>query len=149
MQESKQVIEEENSKTVGIKYPIDDELVKPSEDDPFFSERPKPSKDFIIPMENVGDLLMVWDFCSSFAKLLRLSPFSLEDFENAIVYEGDSDLILELHSAFLKLLINDQGEYYALTQQKERKEKVMKIISCFVFYLILSEHQFSFLLWSS
>lgn len=124
VQESSQVIQAESPKVVRIEYPIDDELVKPSEDDPIFSERPKPSRHFIIPMENVGDLLMVWDFCSSFAKVLHLSPFSLEDFENAIVYEGISDLILELHFAILKLLISDQGEYYALTQQKKRKEMI-------------------------
>lgn len=135
MQESSQVIQEETPKVVRIEYPIDDELVKPSEDDPIFSERPKPSQHFIIPVENVGDFLMVWDFCSSFAKVLHLSPFSLEDFENALVYEGISDLILEVHSAILKLLISDQGEYYALTQQKKRKEMVLKIITCFIFLI--------------
>lgn len=123
--ESSQIMQEEKRlKIKKIKYPIDDLLVKPSENDPIFSKRPVPSTNFISPNECVGDILMVWDFCSSFAKLLLLSPFSLEEFENAIVYGGISNLIVEMHSAILRLLITDGGEYYNFIQQKKRKEMV-------------------------
>ncbi|XP_058095368.1 uncharacterized protein LOC131240873 isoform X1 [Magnolia sinica] len=112
------------TEAVKLKYPIDDLLVKPSKDDPVFSERPVPSTNFIVPVDYVGDLLMVWDFCSSFGKLLRLSPFSFEKFENAIVYEGPSNLIVEIHTSILNLLVNDRGEYYSFIQKRERKEMV-------------------------
>lgn len=76
-------------------------------------------------MDCVGDLLMVWDFCCSFSKLLRLLPFSLEDFENAICHK-DSNLVLvtETHSALLRLLIKDGTEYTSVVLKKRRKLKV-------------------------
>ncbi|XP_068665460.1 uncharacterized protein [Aristolochia californica] len=106
-----------------VKYPIEDLLVKPSPSD-ILCERPSPATNFVVPMTSVGDLLMVWDFCSSFGRLLHLSPFSLEDFENAIVYDGDSRLIGEIHSAVLTLLIEDHGEYYSMIEQKKRNEVI-------------------------
>ncbi|KAJ6814533.1 DDT domain-containing protein [Iris pallida] len=107
-----------------VKYPIEDSLVKPSADDPVFTLRPVPSINFVVPMENVGNLLMVWDFLSCFGKVLRLSPFSLDDFEDAITYESDTNLVAEVHTSILSLLINDHAEYHSLIQQKKRKEKV-------------------------
>jgi hypothetical protein len=49
-----------------IKYPIEDELVQlgPKEKPP--EPRPMPSRDFAVPPELVGNLLMVWDFLMSF-----------------------------------------------------------------------------------
>jgi hypothetical protein len=107
------------------KYPIDDLLVQPCADDPVFTNRPSPSRDFNIPMDCLGELIMVWDFCSSFGRLLHLWPFCLEDFENAICHK-DSSLILlvESHSALLRLLIKDDGEYLSSVQKRNRKLKV-------------------------
>ncbi|KAI3887929.1 hypothetical protein MKX03_013164 [Papaver bracteatum] len=108
-----------------IKYPIDDSLVKPGADDPKFTDRPPPSRDFGVPEEYVGDLLMVWDFCSSFGRLLHLSPFSLEDFESAICHKDTNlNLIMESHSAFFQLLIKDEGDYFTAVQKKKRKSKI-------------------------
>ncbi|CAN1787499.1 Bromodomain adjacent to zinc finger domain protein 1A [Linum perenne] len=42
-----------------IKYPIDDLLVQPAADDQVFTERPLPSRNFDVPMDSVGDLLMI------------------------------------------------------------------------------------------
>lgn len=68
---------------------------------------------------------MVWDFCTSYGRLLQLSPFSLEDFENALCYkESYVVLIVETHSAFLCSLMKDNGEYFLATQRKKRKPKV-------------------------
>ncbi|XP_022739782.1 DDT domain-containing protein DDB_G0282237 isoform X2 [Durio zibethinus] len=121
---------EENNlpKEEPVKYPIDDLLVQPGPDDPLFTDRPSPSRDFNVPMDCVGDLLMVWDFCSSFSRLLHLWPFSLEDFENAICHK-DSNLVLiaETHSAFLRLLIKDDGEYSLTLQKRKRKPKISLI----------------------
>ncbi|XP_021273588.1 DDT domain-containing protein DDB_G0282237 isoform X1 [Herrania umbratica] len=121
---------EENNqpKEEPVKYPIDDLLVQPGPDDPLFTDRPFPSRDFNVPMDCVGDLLMVWDFCSSFSRLLHLWPFSLEDFENAICHK-DSNLVLiaETHSALLRLLIKDDSEYSFALQKRKRKPKISLI----------------------
>ncbi|MFQ6647609.1 hypothetical protein Gotur_021057 [Gossypium turneri] len=111
-----------------VKYPIDDLLVKPGPDDPLFTDRPSPSRDFNVPMDCIGDLLMVWDFCSSFSRVLNLWPFSLEDFENAICHK-DSNLVIivETHSALLRILIKDDGEYSLALQNKKRKSKISLI----------------------
>ncbi|OMO89494.1 hypothetical protein CCACVL1_07798 [Corchorus capsularis] len=111
-----------------VKYPIDDLLVQPGPDDPLFTDRPSPSRDFSVPMDCVGDLLMVWEFCSSFSRLLHLWPFSLEDFENALCHK-DSNLVLiaETHSALLRLLMKDGGEYSLALKNKKRKPKITLI----------------------
>ncbi|KAL8130521.1 hypothetical protein V2J09_019676, partial [Rumex salicifolius] len=111
-----------------INYPIDDLLLQPIDDDVVLAERPSPLRDFRLPMDCVGDLMMVWDFCTSFGRLLKLSPFSLEDFENAIFYkESNITIIVETHSALLNLLIGDEGEYYTTIMKRKRKNKISKI----------------------
>ncbi|XP_043713125.1 DDT domain-containing protein DDB_G0282237-like [Telopea speciosissima] len=108
-----------------IRYPIDDLLVQPGADDPVFTDRPSPSRDFGVPMDCVGHLLMVWDFCSSFARLLNLWPFSLEDFENAICHKDNNlILIVESHLVLLRLLMKDEGGYFMVIQKKRRKLKI-------------------------
>lgn len=118
-----------------IKYPIDDLLVHPGPDDPVFSERPSPSREFKVPMNCVGDLLMVWDVCSSFSRLLHLWPFSLDDFERAIYHkESNAPLLVEAHSAFFRLLLKDNGEYSSLVQGKKRKMKVSTLHFLFIYF---------------
>lgn len=118
-----------------IKYPIDDMLVLHSADDPVFTTRPSPSRDFNVPMDFVGDLIMVWDFCSSFSRLLNLFPFSLEDFESAICHKDSTPVLLvESHSAILRLLINDEGDYFMFLEKRRHKSKVKKYTSyCDIF----------------
>ncbi|ONK57685.1 uncharacterized protein A4U43_C09F3020 [Asparagus officinalis] len=113
---------------IRIKYPIEDLLVQPAANDPAFSDRPSLYTSFKVPMDCVGDLLMIWDFCSSFARLLNLWRFSLEDFENAICHK-DSNLILivEAHAALLRLLIKDEGNYFMIIEGKKRKSKITVI----------------------
>lgn len=124
----KKIKEDDQPMEEPTKYPIDDLLVQPGADDPVFTNRPSPSRDFNIPMDCLGELIMVWDFCSSFGRLLHLWPFSLEDFENAICHK-DSSLILlvESHSALLRLLIKDNGEYSSSVQKRNRKLKITLI----------------------
>ncbi|ESR39672.1 hypothetical protein CICLE_v10025072mg [Citrus x clementina] len=111
-----------NEREEPIKYPVDDLLVQPSADDPVFSDRPLPSRDFSVPMECVGDLLMVWDFCTSFSRTLHLWPFSLEDFENVVCHkESNLALIVESHSALLRLLIKDNRKHFWHMKNKKRK----------------------------
>lgn len=104
-------------------------------DDPVFTQWPSLCRDFNVPMDCVGDLIMVWDVCSSFSRLLNLWPFSLEDFENALCHkESNVVLIVECHSALLRLLIKDNGDYSTTIQKKKRKPKVRYI--SFAFHLI-------------
>ncbi|XP_028770535.1 DDT domain-containing protein DDB_G0282237 [Neltuma alba] len=108
-----------------IKYPIDDLLVKPSPRDP---HRPSPSRDFNVPIHHVGDLLMVWDFCTSFGRLLHLSPYSLEDFENSICHkESNVVLLMESHAALFRVLMKDDGDYASVVQKRKRKFKITMI----------------------
>uniref|UniRef100_A0A1D1ZJD0 DDT domain-containing protein DDB_G0282237 n=3 Tax=Anthurium amnicola TaxID=1678845 RepID=A0A1D1ZJD0_9ARAE len=124
----KKANKEEQKLEEPIRYPIEDLLVKPGPDDPVFTERPIPCREFSVPMDCVGDLLMVWDFCSSFCRLLRLWPYSLDDFEKAICHK-DSDLVLiiESHSAMLRVIMKNEGEFFEAVQKKRRKSKITKI----------------------
>ncbi|KAJ7544384.1 hypothetical protein O6H91_09G076500 [Diphasiastrum complanatum] len=108
-----------------IRYPIDDLLVQPSPDDPLFTERPVPSTDFALPMESIGDLLMVWDFCISFGKAIHLSPFALEDFEKALCYkDGEVSLLAEIHYALLWTTFSDSGTLQEFLQKRKRKSEM-------------------------
>ncbi|CAN1342755.1 Rhamnogalacturonate lyase, partial [Linum perenne] len=115
----------EVKQVVPIKYPIDDLLVQPAASDPVFTERPLPSRDFKVPVDCVGDLLLVWDYCSSFGRLLHLSPFPLEDFENAICRKDyNLILIVEIHSAFLRLLLKENGDRFFSAKRRTAKSKI-------------------------
>lgn len=108
-----------------IKYPIDDLLVRSNADDPALFKRPPLATDFRVPRCSVGDLLMVWDFCSSFGRALNLSPFPLTDLENAICHKESNVLLVEIHAAIFHLLMKDEGDYFTVLQNKKRKLKVL------------------------
>ncbi|KAK4477747.1 hypothetical protein RD792_017008 [Penstemon davidsonii] len=118
----------ESPETQSIKYPIDDLLVQPTDEDRILVERPSPCRDFDVPMNCVGKLLMVWDFCTSFGRLLNLSPFSLEDFENSICYKEIVPLlIVEASSAFLRLLVKDNRNFSMEIEDKKQRVKITQI----------------------
>ncbi|KAL3643462.1 hypothetical protein CASFOL_014277 [Castilleja foliolosa] len=56
--------------------------------------------------ENVGNLMMVWKFCVTFADVLGLWPFTIDEFVQAF-HDYDSRLLGEVHTAILKLIIKD------------------------------------------
>ncbi|KAI3823950.1 hypothetical protein L1987_05396 [Smallanthus sonchifolius] len=56
--------------------------------------------------ENIGNLLMVWRFCMTFADILGLWPFTLDEFVQAL-HDYDSRLLGEVHIALLKLIVRD------------------------------------------
>ncbi|CAM0945664.1 unnamed protein product [Alopecurus aequalis] len=109
---------DEEHASVPIKYPIDDLLISPAADGPALLKRPPLVTDFGIPRHSVGDLLMVWDFCLSFGRVLSLYPFSLADLENAICHKENNVLIVEIHSALFYLLIEDEADYFTAVQTK-------------------------------
>ncbi|XP_022135753.1 homeobox-DDT domain protein RLT2 isoform X3 [Momordica charantia] len=55
---------------------------------------------------NVGNLLMVWKFLVTFADVLGLWPFTLDEFVQAF-HDHDSRLLGEVHVALLRCIIKD------------------------------------------
>ncbi|KAK2393589.1 homeobox-DDT domain protein RLT1 [Trifolium repens] len=56
--------------------------------------------------QDVGNLLMVWRFLITFADVLELWPFTLDEFVQAF-HDYDSRLLGEIHVAVLKVIIKD------------------------------------------
>ncbi|KAL0648358.1 hypothetical protein Bca4012_046649 [Brassica carinata] len=128
------VAEETDKETNGteeeppINYPIEDSLLPLEPDDANITQRPSPSRDFSVPMDCVGDLLMVWDFCSSFGRQLHLWRFSLEDFENALCHkESNLVLIMEVHARLFRFLINEGDDTFKALKRRSRKSKITLI----------------------
>ncbi|CAM0953906.1 unnamed protein product [Alopecurus aequalis] len=55
---------------------------------------------------NIGNLLMVWKFFLTFADILELQSFTLDEFVQSL-HDYDSRLLGELHVALLKSIIKD------------------------------------------
>ncbi|KAH0887956.1 hypothetical protein HID58_050385 [Brassica napus] len=116
------------SEKESIIYPIEDLLLPPDRDDADITKRPRLSRDFNVSMDCAGDLLMVWDFCSSFGRQLHLWRFSLEDFENALCHkESNSVLIMEVHACLFRFLINEDGDKFKALKRRSRKSKITLI----------------------
>ncbi|PRQ29011.1 putative transcription factor & chromatin remodeling DDT family [Rosa chinensis] len=56
--------------------------------------------------ENIGNFLMVWRFLITFADVLELWPFTVDEFVQAF-HDYDSRLLGEIHVALLRLIIKD------------------------------------------
>ncbi|KAL5575360.1 hypothetical protein UlMin_017059 [Ulmus minor] len=69
-------------------------------------KRPFAIQPWINAEEKVGNLLMVWRFLITFADVLELWPFTLDEFVQAF-HDYDSRLLGEIHVALLKLIIKD------------------------------------------
>ncbi|KAI8985902.1 ATP-utilizing chromatin assembly and remodelling N-terminal-domain-containing protein [Pilobolus umbonatus] len=102
-----------------IKYPIED-LNLPiyrlppvtrvdTEEQSTETKRPRPSKNTTVPPECFGSFLMVWSFLGVFAKPLKLSPFSLDDFESALHHNAHSTLLMESNVALLNAIISQRN----------------------------------------
>ncbi|XP_042008713.1 homeobox-DDT domain protein RLT2-like [Salvia splendens] len=59
--------------------------------------------------ENLGNLLMIWRFLISFADVLGLWPFSLDEFIHAL-HDTDPRLLGEIHIALMRSIIKDIGD---------------------------------------
>ncbi|XP_047946305.1 homeobox-DDT domain protein RLT2 isoform X1 [Salvia hispanica] len=59
--------------------------------------------------ENLGNLLMVWRFLISFADVLGLWPFTLDEFIHAL-HDTDPRLLGEIHIALMRSIIKDIGD---------------------------------------
>jgi len=64
-----------------------------------------PDSELVLPAEFLGKTLLVFDFTTRFGKLIKLSPFQLEDLVGAICHPQESNLARELHCALLRYLL--------------------------------------------
>ncbi|CAL8146684.1 unnamed protein product [Prunus armeniaca] len=69
-------------------------------------KRPFAVQPWINSEENIGNFLMVWRFLITFADVLELWPFTLDEFVQAF-HDYDSRLLGEIHVALLRLIIKD------------------------------------------
>ena len=52
---------------------------------------------------DVGDALMVWDFCNAFSAQIQLAPFSLDVLLGALLCSEEAPFVAELHLALLSV----------------------------------------------
>jgi len=64
-----------------------------------------PDTELVLPAELLGKTLLVFDFTTRFGKLIKMSPFHLEDLVGAICHEQESNLSRELHCSLLRYLL--------------------------------------------
>ncbi|KAL2937885.1 Homeobox-DDT domain protein RLT2 [Bienertia sinuspersici] len=69
-------------------------------------KRPFAMRPWMGSEENVGNLLMVWRFLITFADVLGLWPFTLDEFVQAF-HDYDPRLLGEIHVAILRTIIKD------------------------------------------
>jgi hypothetical protein len=67
--------------------------------------RPTPNYQSTVPADCIGSFLMVWSFLGNFSQPLKLSPFSLDDFENALRYDSPTSILTESNIALLNAVI--------------------------------------------
>lgn len=75
---------------------------------------PKPTYDHAIPKDCYGTFLMAWAFLSLFARPLDLYPFSLDDFESALLHdsvEPKSQLLIEANVSLLNAIIRERKKF--------------------------------------
>ena len=65
---------------------------------------PIPCKDFTLPHACVPDLLQVWSFLFNYSEPLKLSPFSLDDFEGALRFSDDEEASPILMEILMRLM---------------------------------------------
>ncbi|KAM7533005.1 hypothetical protein Aperf_G00000126396 [Anoplocephala perfoliata] len=68
---------------------------------------PSSSRDIICPPQHLLDAISIYEHLRRFGRLLRLSPFQLDDFLSAIMANENSGLLSAIHIALLKALIKE------------------------------------------
>uniref|UniRef100_A0A0X3PX07 Nucleosome-remodeling factor subunit NURF301 n=1 Tax=Schistocephalus solidus TaxID=70667 RepID=A0A0X3PX07_SCHSO len=68
---------------------------------------PPSSTDLLCPTEYLLDVLSIYECLRRYSRLLRLSPFRLEDFLSALAANENSALLAEVHIALLKALVQE------------------------------------------
>jgi hypothetical protein len=74
-------------------------------------QRPLPSAELGVPEKQFNSFLLIWNFLNTFSKPLHLSPFSIDDFEQALHYTSSSpvsQLIVEANVALINTIIRER-----------------------------------------
>ncbi|KAI7898906.1 ATP-utilizing chromatin assembly and remodelling N-terminal-domain-containing protein [Cokeromyces recurvatus] len=129
--EERDRLREEKRKQSAVKYPVEDldlpiyrkdpnlnwTLIDMSTDSthdiPYPSggrpERPTPHTNSLSP-ELFDILLAIWSFMAAFSEPLKLSSFSLDEFEASIFGEDRSHILAEYHATLLNVIIRERNE---------------------------------------
>jgi hypothetical protein len=81
------------------------DALNPTGDMPF---RPEPNHQSTVPSDCFGSFLMVWSFLGVFSHPLKLTPFSLDDFESALRHNSHSTIMTESNIALLNAIIKQR-----------------------------------------
>jgi alpha-1,3-glucosyltransferase len=110
-----------------VKYPIEDLKIKQPKTNvqrpplKFFSDdvpegaKPPENKTGIL-MKSIGPLLCAWETLNVHDTIYSLDSFTLDDFVDAMRYsseEEECELLVEVHCAVLKQIVNDSGKLQA------------------------------------
>lgn len=115
------------------KYPMEDTLVPR---DPATIEKegivpivvtgpPDGSRDFPYPRGDVGDVLETWDWFVTFSKVISLTPFSLDDWENVLT--NTTEVIPLNFEAIRSLLDIIFGDFAGRLSDAEKQLKSMRM----------------------
>ena len=114
------------------RYPVEDSILQEEEESKHSGNAAKVSPETCagarrpdvlgfptVPQHCIPDLLMAWDFMSTFSRVVAVNPIGLDDFVQALTYQPPGKLaetdafsnppvyIAEAHIGLLKLLISD------------------------------------------
>jgi bromodomain adjacent to zinc finger domain protein 1A len=70
--------------------------------------RPQFKRSSTVPEDCYGSFLMVWSFLGVFSHSLKLSPFGLDDFENALHHKSHATILIECNIALLNAIIKQR-----------------------------------------
>lgn len=77
------------------------------------SERPIPHHDSLIPPELFEHFLSIWAFLTVFAEPLKLSAYSVDEFERALfhnTHQPKATVLVEYNACLLNVIINERKE---------------------------------------
>ncbi|KAI8370192.1 hypothetical protein BD560DRAFT_119456 [Blakeslea trispora] len=140
LKEEKDRLREERRKQAAIKYPIEDLDLPIYRKDPNLnwalvdmhpqkydakegsiipypsggrSERPKPHHDFPIPPDLFDIFLSIWAFLTVFSEPLKLTAYSIDDFERALfhdTHQPKATVLVEYNACLLNVIISERKE---------------------------------------
>ncbi|KAI9020042.1 ATP-utilizing chromatin assembly and remodelling N-terminal-domain-containing protein [Phycomyces nitens] len=137
LKEEKDRQREERRKQAAVKYPVEDLDLPIYRKDPNLNwalvdmsptktqlpqkipypsggrpQRPTPHMESVLPTELVEQSLILWSFLNVFSDPLELSPFSVDDFERALIQTNSvkSTVMIECNACLLNVIIRERKE---------------------------------------
>lgn len=87
-------------------------------------ELPASSTDLIIPSEHVLQAFGIYEVLRHFRTILRLSPFTFEDFCAALICDEQCTLIAEIHCSLIKALLREEDSNNSMFGPHDTKDSV-------------------------